>query len=115
MSFNDHDPSIERLATSALWYAWGQIDPAPGETAANHPLRQRGFDTEHGQEFQRLYEQFAKDYRDGKRYGRSSVLDAFAEFVRSKDRLGINAKLTVDDIDRSVRFDRELVERKAEA
>lgn len=92
---------------TALWYAWGQMDPPPGKTVEDNELRQRGFGLDHGQEFGRLYEQIARDYAEEKRTFHPSVLDAWAEFIRSKERLGLDATLTVDDLDHVKRFERE--------
>lgn len=92
------EQSIKTLSTSALWYAWGQIDAS---------LHREGFGTEHGQEFKRLYEQIARDYAEERRTNRPNVLDAWREFVRSHKRLGLDATLGVEDIDRMARYNRE--------
>lgn len=115
MRRDENEQAIKMLAQSALWYAWGQMDPVPGEKAETNALRQRGFDTDHGLEFMRLYEQHARDYANEKRTSRLNVLDCWREFVQSKERLGFAGTLTVDDIDRHVRWIRELAEREAQA
>lgn len=100
------EQAIKVLAASALWYAWGQIDRNP--TWGDITLT-----TEHGQEFGRLFEQLDRDYRDKKRWSRPSVLNGWAEFVRSKQRLGVDAALTVDDLDHGKRYEREDAEKKS--
>lgn len=99
--------NIKGLGQNALWYAWGQLDPTPGQTIETNALRERGFDTDHGIEFCRLYEQVAREYIEEKRSSRLNVIDAWKEFLLSKERLGLTATLTVDDIDRNKRFERE--------
>jgi hypothetical protein len=95
------EQEIMKLATSALWYAWGQID-------GRQDLKDAGFDTEHGIEFGRLYERAARDYAEEKVSHRHNVLDAWQEFILSKKRLGITFPLTIDDIDRDKRYERQL-------
>lgn len=95
------EQEIKKLAGAALWYAWGQIDRDPEFGTLT-------LGTEHGQEFSRLYEQIARDYKDQKRSSRPSVLDAWREYLVSKHRVGVDTVLSsVDDIDRSVRYSRE--------
>lgn len=104
---------IKMLAQSALWYAWGQMDPPPGKTVEDNELRQLGLDTEHGLEFMRLYEQVAREYANEQRSSRHNVIDSWREFVLSKQRLGMAAQLTVDDIDYSKRYEREGAAKRA--
>jgi hypothetical protein len=92
---------IDMLSTSALWYAWGQMDPSPGELAETNALRREGFNLDHGHEFQRLYQQVATEYRAGDRGSRISLLDAWRLFVDAKRVKGLVAVLTVDDIERN--------------
>lgn len=105
MKNEQNEREVDKLAAAALWYAWGQIDPRPNEdNKVPNPL---GLGTEHGQEFSRVYGQVARDYIEERRTSRPNVLDAWKEFVLSKQRLGVDAELTVDDIDRNVRYERE--------
>lgn len=101
------EQEIKGQHMAALWYAWGQMDPTPGKPVESNELRQRGFDLDHGHEFGRLYEQIGRDYAEHRRVDRPSILDAWAEFIRSKERLGVNTALAVDDIDRMKRYERE--------
>lgn len=82
------EQSVKILAASALWYAWGQIDP---------PCTTPDLTTEHGQEFGRLYEQLSRDHAflDA---SRPSVLDAWKHFVAIKAERGAGAPVTAADI-----------------
>lgn len=85
----DDERAIERLSTSALWYAWGQIDAR---------LNREGFTVDHGLAFQKLYTTIAREFADGERVFRPSVLDAWTNFVRSHYLLGLSAQLTTEDL-----------------
>lgn len=107
------EQEIKGKHMAALWYAWGQMDPPPGKTVEDNELRNRGFGLDHGHEFGQLYEQVSRDYAAQRRSSRPSILDAWAEFVRSKERLGLSATLTVDDIDTFKRYEREHAAKRA--
>jgi hypothetical protein len=92
--------SIDILATSALWYAWGQMDPLPGLNVETNVLRSEGFDTDHGFEFMKLYRQIALEYFNEERSSRVNLIDSWRLFVEAKRAKGIAAVLTVEDIDR---------------
>lgn len=106
MERHDTPESVARCAISALWYAWGQID-------GREDLKAEGYNTDQGWEFSRLYERMALDYADGKRNSRGSVLDCWREYLRCKQERGIDAGLTVDDIDNYVRISREIKEARS--
>ena len=83
------EKSVQILVTSALWYAWGQIDAT---------LHSEGFGTEHGQEFSGLYEQLTRDYSNEQRTSRPSVPDAWRQFVTYKREFGPDVTVTAEQL-----------------
>jgi len=83
--------AVQILATSALWYAWGQID-------GRADLRADGFTTDHGHEFQRYFEQLALDYEQDRRSFRPSVLDAWNRYVEVKRERGLDVPPVLADL-----------------
>jgi hypothetical protein len=84
------EQQIMLLSQAALWYAWGRIDAA---------LHTDGFGVDEGIEFQRLYEEIAREYATGRRTFRQSITDAWRQFENSKRRDGLTTPVTVADID----------------
>lgn len=93
---------IKQLKTAALWYAWGQIDAGAVTDMS----------TDHGFEFMRLYGVLCQKFEDGTTNYRPSVLSAWHEFRLSKERLGVTALLTAEDLEFSPRLERELAEQR---
>ncbi len=83
--------AVQILATSALWYAWGQID-------GRADLRADGFDVEHGQEFGRYYEMLALDYEAERRSFRPNLISAWHRYVAVKRERGLDVPPVLADL-----------------
>lgn len=93
------EQSIKIISTSALWYAWGQIDPGPTDNnRVMTALATYGFGTEHGEEFSKLYTVLAHEYAAETRSSRPNIIDAWKRFVHLKIDRGLDAMLDPEDL-----------------